>query len=239
MAHDSPTRPSDLPPPATALLTRDPPKREYTVQYGETDHDFIFRLLADSGLASFFDHADDTKWTLIDDTTLRSVPRVPLNIPFVSSSHLTPQNEFTPHVTGVAITSEIDTSIMTIRDFDYENPQFILQSTERFAGSETATGVSGSGGFKQEADLEAYEFAVGNFKLQTDGDARAKQLLEEARGTRRQLSCETSFALGAGTRMNLINHPRSDVGGALLVVRSTTSSRAQASGSNTVGAPAG
>ncbi len=70
------------------------PAREYTVQYGETDHDFIFRILAEEGITSFFDHdqqltsqpaksqSPTSRWTLLDDTTAFSLDLEP-TIPFV------------------------------------------------------------------------------------------------------------------------------------------------------------
>src|SRR6185503_13606971 len=102
---------------------------EYTVQYGETDCDFIFRLLADEGIASFFDHANQSAWTLVDDTTLFT-PSLAGAIPFIAPSSLAPPKA--PHVTAVAITSNVETSKVAIRDYDYEKPQFILQASNHF-----------------------------------------------------------------------------------------------------------
>ena len=62
-------------------LAGDHPPREYTVQYAETDHDFIQRILAEEGITSFFDHdqrlsaqpavsqSPSSRWMLLDDTT--------------------------------------------------------------------------------------------------------------------------------------------------------------------------
>jgi type VI secretion system secreted protein VgrG len=63
-------------------LTGEHAKREYCVQYGETDYDFICRILADEGISFFFDHdqklsatpppsrSPSSIFTLVDDTTV-------------------------------------------------------------------------------------------------------------------------------------------------------------------------
>jgi type VI secretion system secreted protein VgrG len=53
--------------PAPATLLGDHPPREYVVQYAETDWEFLSRILAGEGIASFFDHANGSAWTLIDE----------------------------------------------------------------------------------------------------------------------------------------------------------------------------
>ncbi|WP_437628016.1 type VI secretion system Vgr family protein [Sorangium sp. So ce1151] len=70
-------------------------------------------------------------------------------------------------------------------------------------------------------------FAVGPGALpgvtaasEKQGEALARQYLDEARSERRTFECHTSFALGAGGRFTVEKHPRGDVNGQLLVIRS-------------------
>ena len=77
--------------------------REYCVQYGETDYDFICRILADEGISFFFDHANGSAFTLIHDTTI-SAPRLTPAIPFSDPSNQSPiilANPGAPHVQTV------------------------------------------------------------------------------------------------------------------------------------------
>jgi type VI secretion system secreted protein VgrG len=216
-----------IPPPVSAL-SGSHPKREYTVQYAETDHDFVFRLLADEGIAAFFDHANRSAFTLVDDTTVFT-PTVSSSIPFVAPSNQTPT---TAHIQGVTVTSSVETSAIGLRDYDFQKPEFILQARAP-AGKTGTAGGAGDDFFTNESNLEVYEFEVGNFSLQTEADARAEQLFQEARASSRVLSCASSFGLAAGTRFTLVGHPRADVDGDLLVVRARMVSRSQSSASLT------
>jgi type VI secretion system secreted protein VgrG len=185
------------------------PKSEYRVQYGETDHRFLFRVLAEEGIASYFDHATGSAWTLIDDVrhnfgdskTAQFVP------PTGTGMSVT-----RPQVSGIAITTTIDTSNVTVRDWDFKKTSYLL---EQKAATTQRTYV-------REASLEHYEFLSGKFTAATEkqGQVLAQQFLEEARSERRVLECTTNFALGAGDSFTVQGHPRDDVNGELRVIRS-------------------
>ncbi len=186
--------------------------REYCVQYGETDWDFLSRILADEGIACFFDHENGSTFTLLDDTTI-TAPRLAQSIPFSDPSNLSPiivANPGAPHVQTAVITSKVETSAVTLRDYDFEKPEFILEASKA---------ISPAAAFHNEAALESYGFEVGAFTLQTPGDQRALSMLEGARGAHRRLLCATSFALPPGTVMPLIDHPRAELAADFLVVR--------------------
>ena len=100
---------------------------------------------------------------------------------------------------------------MTIRDYDFEKPEFILEAKKA---------IDPAGAFANEAALESYGFEVGKFELQTPGDRRAEALLEAERSPRRRFLCTASFALAAGTAVPLVDHPRPELFIDFLVVRS-------------------
>ncbi len=188
------------------------PKREYTVQYGETDHDFVLRILAEEGVSSYFDHLQGTTspcsvWTLSDDTTIPATIGGPLGrIPFVPPSG---QIQTQPHVFGVQVSSGIETTLVTLRDYDFEKPEHILENTA----------VTRQQPFENEGELESYTFAQGRFSKDADGTAVASQWLEEERALRRLIVCQATFDLPVGARFTLVGHPRQDVDGTLVVVR--------------------
>lgn len=145
-------------------LAGDHPPREYTVQYGESDFDFISRILAEEGITSFFDHdqklTDDparsesptSRWTLLDDTTVFS----PELVPGIVFHPPTEQVFNRPHVRAVVTTSDMETSTVALRDYDWEKPSFpgspssaisrrssFCSPTKR-SGSSTPTGPTGA-----------------------------------------------------------------------------------------------
>jgi len=210
-------------------LCGDHPPREYTVQYGETDHDFIFRLLAEEGITTLFDHdqrltseppqsrSPTSFWTLLDDTTAMSL-ELEQTIPFVPP---TGQNFTRPHVRALVMTSDIETSTVALRDYDWEKPSFVLKS-------EADTGDTL---FAGEGKLEAYGYEIGLFENDEVGKQRATEILQSDRALRRTFACEASFALAPGTRMGISGHPSDEVNGDALVIRSRSSGHVDQGGS--------
>jgi type VI secretion system secreted protein VgrG len=208
--------------PAQLLGAHEP--REYVVQYAETDWEFLARLLADEGIASFFDHAGGSVWTLVDDTSA-SAPSLTGSIPFSDPTNLNPVvagGSESPHVQTAVIRSGVETSAVTLRDYDFEKPEFILEAKK----------ASDAGAFTNESPLEAYTFEVGKFTTQAPGDARAARVLDADRTARRRLLCTSSFALPPGTRMPLVDHPRADLAGDFLVVSARTVMEADSRGTH-------
>ena len=209
-------------------LCGDHPPREYTVQYGETDHDFIFRILAEEGITSLFDHdqqlsaqpaqsqSPTSRWTLLDDTTAMSLDLEPL-IPFVPPTN---QSFTKPHIRALVMTSDIETSTVALRDYDWEKPSFVLQTEV-----DTSDSL-----FASEGKLEAYGYEIGFFTADTAGKQRATEILQSDRALARTFACETSFALAPGTRLSLFGHPIDEVNGNVLVTRSRSSAHVDQAG---------
>lgn len=198
----------------TVALRAPPPKREYVVQYGETDYDFISRILAADGITAFFDHPNQSTWTLIDDTTtLTTQPAAPT--PFIPPSHLT---MLPPHVFNVAISSNIETSATHVRDYNFANVDASLEADgepRRLGeGRQVVDRL-----FLNESRLEAYFFEVGKFTTKSAGTQRASGLLEALRARGRSYTMEANFTQGPGTQIELANHPRDDANGRFVVVR--------------------
>lgn len=196
------------------------PKREYRVQYGETDLDFMLRALAEEGLVAYFDYAESTTdWTLTDDTafTDESAPKVRFVPPGGTGAQIPG-----PHVSAIALTSGMETTMVTVRDYDFTKPAYVLEQS-----AETSQPH-----FEREDPLERYEYLDSKFAAATEkqGKALAQQYLQEARAERRVLDCRTSFALGAGRRFTVEEHPRGDVNVQVLVVRARCSVTEDAAG---------
>ena len=197
-------------------------KREYVVQYGETDWRFVSRILAEEGIASYFDHAAGGAWVLIDDTSTLAPDGSTDPIPYRETSHLDArrrEDTDAPHVLGAVVTTRVETSAATVRDYDFERPDFVLEAKRTVAPVHA---------FTNELPLEAYRFAAGTFDTQAAGDARAQRHLDADRAACRRVLCSSSFTLPPGSRMTLADHPRSDLCADFLVVRARTVIEAEA-----------
>jgi type VI secretion system secreted protein VgrG len=200
-------------PAPSVLASPGRPKREYRVQYGETDLDFVLRALAEEGLVAYFAYGDSsTDWTLTESTTFTDdgAPKVPFVPPTGTGGKIDG-----PRVSSMTITAGMETTAVTVRDYDLLKPHYVLEQSK-----ETTQPL-----FTGEDPLERYEYLSGRFTAATEkqGKALATQFLEEARAERRVFECRTTFMLGAGGRFNLEHHPRADVNGQLFVVRSRCS----------------
>lgn len=106
----------------TKALKTDYPEREYTVQYDESDYDFIARLLAQEGISYYFDHTDKVeKLILADDkadyVTFQTVDGNP--VPIVKRADENPDTE---PVLSFTCGDHMGTSSVVVRDYDWTHP---------------------------------------------------------------------------------------------------------------------
>jgi type VI secretion system secreted protein VgrG len=163
------------------------PVREYTVQHEETDRDFVFRLLADDGTATFHDHSTGA-FVLADDTTTGALT--------VSETITWNAANVTP--TGAAVlrwieVADVETAQVARRDYDYTKPNFLLQASDSAPGPRPSV----------EASLEDYDYEVGAFTDDAGGSALAKRRREAHRASARRLHLTTNFAAAAGMRLSI------------------------------------
>lgn len=187
--------------------------REYCVQYGETDFDFVSRILADEGVTFYVDPyvrsgpsgdaSGESALMFVDDT--RHVHQLPLAVPYAPASDALVAAG--PHVSSALASAGLETSVATLRDYDFERPAYNFE-----ARSDARTGLR-----ENEGDLESYTYEVGQFAAAED-PARAAQLLEESRALRDVCLLGASFALPPGTRLVVAGHPADGVDGDRLVV---------------------
>jgi type VI secretion system secreted protein VgrG len=167
-------------------------KRDYCVQYRESDFNFVSRLLEEEGICYFFEH-ENGKHTLI----LANDP----------AAHKACPNQPTARYEGAAggwqdddvilhwhQEQELRPGVYTVTDYNFETPATSLLSS-----------VNGSGKW------EVYDFP-GEYAKRADGDRLAKVRLQEqqmpqsvARGTS---DCR---AFGVGYKFKLTDHYRDDL----------------------------
>jgi type VI secretion system secreted protein VgrG len=202
-------------------------KRKYRVQYGESDYDFICRMLEDAGVSFHFVAVGGVSTLVLSDAPHGN----PLRRPAITFRDSPTQAE-REHVTEVRVRRQIRPGRFTLRDHDYRRPPGY-----RLLGSANL----GSG---VEDRLEQYHYVPGAFLFESDrgdptpqADDRGRYRADEGEGQAmagRRLDAQRSEALTCAFSTNALDlapgvvfsmrgHPRRDLGDdrRLLVVAST------------------
>ncbi|MFO0611946.1 MAG: type VI secretion system tip protein TssI/VgrG [Polyangiaceae bacterium] len=188
------------------------PTREYTAQYEESDHDFVYRVLADEHLVSYFDPAKSSALVIVDDVASLT-PTLPFRLPYHPPSGLEPS---TPVALALRLEDAYAPGAVGLRDYDFEHPQMSRGNPVSLEGK--AEMASGDSPYAKEQQLSHEGYEVGRFNDGGAGKAIAKKDLVALRGGARVIACETNLAMLPGTRFFVDDHPRSDTTGELLVV---------------------
>jgi len=165
-------------------------KREYCVQYRETDLDFVSRLLEEEGIFYFFEHADSKHvLTLADaNNTVPASPGAPRCRMGVSDG-VQPDA-----ITTLRSEYVVHTGKVTLKDYDFLQPSLSLEGT-----------ISGTG------DEEVYEYP-GRFTTMDGGDRLARLQLEADEAREQLIRCSSTYCgVQAGTRFDLEGHFRSEL----------------------------
>ncbi len=99
------------------------PKLELRVQYGETDYDFLRRILAEAGISFFFEPSTEGSKLVLSDSPDKGEP-LPKPIPFLHDSTATPDFN---HITSVSVQSKVHAGKAVFADHDFRRPQYKLE----------------------------------------------------------------------------------------------------------------
>jgi type VI secretion system secreted protein VgrG len=205
-------------------------KRKYRVQYGESDFDFLSRMLEDAGISFFFEQQGEATKLVLADAPHLGKPRVG-SLPFNASP--TGEGGRGEHATAVRSSQRVRPGKVTMRDHDYRlPPAYKLIS-------------SAAGGLAVEDKLESFHYTPGAFlfgsergdgspvaddrgKVRTDeGEAAvlARKRLAAKRGGAKTCTFATNATdLAPGVVTVIDDHPRADLSaGSLLVIEATAS----------------
>jgi type VI secretion system secreted protein VgrG len=172
------------------------PKREFCVQYRETDFNFVSRLMEQEGIYYFFEHEDGKHTLILADS-------ISAHKPFTGYSDVTfhqvetkaPVREV---ITDWTMKKEVQPVAATLQDFDFTKPRTSLL---------VSTHVSRKYG---QAKFEIFDYP-GEYFEHGDGQRLADTRLEELQTQYETLQGQAhARGLAAGHTFKLKNHPRTE-----------------------------
>jgi len=172
-------------------------KREYCVQYRETDFNFVSRLMEDEGICYFFEHEPDgSKHTLVlaDGQGDKVHPPCP-GQPIASCAFTPNAGSKKDLITEWQVDEEFRPSSWTHTDYNYEEPSTPLLVN-----------------VKVESGFEIYDYPGSYTAKRPDGDELAKTRLEETTALRvRARGKSNCRCFTTGTVVKLDDHYRKDL----------------------------
>jgi type VI secretion system secreted protein VgrG len=185
-------------------LSETHPKQDYRVQFGETDFDFINRLLEEDGTSYTFEQSAGEKgpWEILDavemkivldDAPQRHEPSETL--PYADNPNAV---QGTRYITKIRVQHQVRPGRHTLRDYDFKKPDFELFGRARDH-------------FRDEF-LEQYQYEHGVFTTEARGDQMAKVSLQSERQPKQQVGYESSCTeMRPGVVFSVDGHPRKDL----------------------------
>lgn len=172
-------------------------KREFCVQYRETDFNFVSRLLEEEGIIYFFEHAHDKHIMVLADSPDSNKPcPSQISVSCRISGNATREEDV---VTALEVTQQVRSCRYALSDFNFEAPKVDLKVE-----------VQGKTQTKQDGG-EIYD-APGNYGKRAAGERVAKIRMEEeeAESVRLTGSSDCRF-FTSGYRFTLRDHSSADL----------------------------
>lgn len=187
------------------------PKRDFCVQYQESDHDFLSRLLEEEGIGYFFDHVKHPEkelwsdvWVLTDGEHGHADLPLTDRLEFRDESLATVQSE--EAVYRLQARTSVRPGRVSLRDYRFKQPDLNLDTSEDRS-------------LKQAFPPVEVYYYPGEYVDPHLGKRLTKVRQEAIQSQRLILSGEaTSRALQAGHCFALDLHPRSDFNQRLMVL---------------------
>ena len=177
------------------------PKRDYCVQYRETDFNFLSRLLEEEGIYYFFEHtASSHVMVLADDSSAHETSPGYESVPFYPPAM--PENKRErDHLSAWSFTKSVQPGAYATTDFDFKQPRASLLSTETI------------GRKHPHSSYEIFDYPAELAVMQGAESKRiAKLLIQELQSPHMVLSGQGDAAgLATGKRFKLTQYPREDL----------------------------
>jgi type VI secretion system secreted protein VgrG len=183
-------------------------KREYCVQYRETDFNFLSRLMEEEGIYYYFRHGERNNTLVLADAYSAHSPVSGYEqLPFLPPARAVRTEQ--EHVSGWDFAREVQPGKFVLDDYDFQKPSVDLRvSTSGPRGHDHAEG-------------EIFDYP-GEYIVTGDGEHYARTRIDELHA-RYELAQGESNARGltVGRLFKLTGHPRSDQNREYLVVKAT------------------
>ncbi len=167
-------------------------KRDYCVQYDESEWDFLCRLLEDEGIFFSFSHAADGSRMRFGDDSGGVDLLEPQELEF---TFYPDHDGMTPRVWDFRVDTRLRPAKATVNDYDMLRP-----STSLLSSAEAQEAVT----------REWYEYP-GGFRANAEGKRRAQVRLDELRTPRTTVRGHTNALFAEpGRRFSLVEHPTSN-----------------------------
>jgi type VI secretion system secreted protein VgrG len=181
------------------------PSQEFTVQYRESDFQFVSRLMEREGIYYFFEHHPDRHKLVLADTYIAHEPALGYEtIPYYPKQEKGRRER--DHIDIWKVSQKLTPSACVLDDYDFTRPKANL----------TAKLISQSA--SADAELEIYDYP-GAYSETTQGEAYARVRLEEHNAQQEFTHGEgDARGITVGSLFTLTNHPRQDQSREYLVV---------------------
>jgi len=176
-------------------------KREYCVQYRETDFDFVSRLLEEEGIYYFFEHEEDLhRMILADDNHgLDSLGSIQYSFD-ANRGKGQPERIF-----GWRLQQQLQPGKYALNDYDFEAPKKSLLSPSAQERSHAG------------AEYEIYDYP-GRYLVSGDGEHYSRRRIEELQARFERVTASSNArSLRVGALFDLSQHPREDQNKTFLV----------------------
>lgn len=195
-------------------LVRSYRQRVYCVQYRETDFNFVARLLEDSGIYWYFEHADGSqKLMLVDAATSHAPMPGETRLPYYENAGQVPPD--TEYVTGWHYSHAVKPGKTALTSYDFERPSTQLQVQQALQRQYTYS------------DQELFDFQ-GDYTQKGDGQVLVDDRLEEQQCRYERLTgTSNAHALATGCLFDLVKHPRDDQNAEYLCLQLQLTARQQ------------
>jgi type VI secretion system secreted protein VgrG len=170
---------------------------EYRVQYGESDFDFLSRLLEHEGIFYYFEHHKDRHVMVLGDNvgTLTTAPGCD-SVPYWPPTEGT-QRADRDHLSSWSLSKSFEAATFASREYNFETPSTVL------------SGTSSAEGRTDASKFELFEFPAGANPLDATGvEAIAKLRAQRLQSSQTQARGDGDAAgLAPGYLLALSGHP--------------------------------
>lgn len=182
------------------------PKREYCVQYRESDLNFISRLMEEEGIFYFFDHQEDIHVMTIADNGSVHNPIESPEIVFNEQSGMVEEQEF---IYSFRFSQQIRPSAYSLRDYNFKQPSL--------GDMPVISDIDDK--LEEENELKIYDYP-GKYVNESIGKEFSSIRIEEIRASQKigiGNSVCRRFLPGYKFKMN--SHPREDFNQEYIITR--------------------